>query len=515
MRPLIDGTPLLRVYARMRLARLAAMDPVRAQERELLRLVRAAADTRFGRDHGFGRIRSVADFQAAVPLRRYEEFWRDYWQADYPVLDDVSWPGRMPFFAVTSGTSSGTTKRIPVSHAMNRANSRAAADLLVHHVRNRPHSRILAGKSFMLGGSTALVREAKGVRTGDLSGIAVGAMPWWARGHYFPPRRLALLEDWEEKIETLARRALREDIRSLSGVPSWLLILFDKLAEIAPEQGHRVVDYFPDLEMLVHGGVNFAPYRKRFEELLEGGHAELREVYPASEGFVALADAQPEDGLRPLLDNGLFLEFVPLEELDRPNPTRHWIATVRPGINYAVVLSSNAGLWSYILGDTVSFVSTDPHRLLVTGRISYMLSAFGEHLIEQEIEESIVEAADAIGAAIADFSVGPLYPSGKGELGGHLWIVEFAEEAPDATRMTRFAEVLDRALGETNDDYKAHRAGGFGLRAPRVHAVQPGTFAAWMKERGKLGGQHKVPRIINDTNLLDHLRRFVEVPKAP
>lgn len=507
---LIDGTPLLRVYARRRLARLAALDPARAQERELLALVRAAADTRFGRDHGFARLRSVADFQAAVPLRRYEAFWHDYWQAGYPLHDDVTWPGRMPYFAVTSGTSSGTTKRIPVSHQMNRANSRAAADLLVHHIGNRPHSRILAGKSFLLGGSTALVEEAPGVFSGDLSGIAVGAMPWWARAHHFPPQPLALLEDWEEKIDRLGRRALAEDIRSLSGVPSWLLILFDRLAEIAPERGHRCVDYFPDLEMLVHGGVNFIPYRKRFDALLEGSHAELREVYPASEGFVALADARPEDGLRPLLDNGLFLEFVPLEEIDSPAPTRHWIATVQPGINYAVVLSSNAGLWAYVLGDTVSFVSTAPHRLVVTGRISYMLSAFGEHLIEQEIEESIAEAAEAIGAALADFSVGPLYPSAKGELGGHLWIVEFAGAVPDAARLARFAEVLDRALGDTNDDYKAHRAGGFGLRPPTLRAVPPGTFAAWMRARGKLGGQHKVPRILTDPTLLDHLRAFAD-----
>jgi len=502
---MFDATPFLRLYARHRLRRLGRMDPAETQRRTLLRLVAKARNTRFGRDHGFAEITDVGDFQRRTPLRRYEEFWAEYWEGPFPVLTDCSWPGTVPYFAVTSGTTTGITNNIPCTTDMMRSNSRASLDLLTHHLANRPRSRILAGRSFMLGGSTELIERAPGVFSGDLSGIAAGALPLWARPFYFPPPELALLADWEEKVERLAHASLAADIRSLSGTPSWLLIFLDRLAAIT---GGGLTDAYPDLELLIHGGVNFAPYRRRFEELLAGGHAELREVYPASEGFFGVADRGPGDGMRLLLDTGLFYEFIPVEELDADRPTRCWIGDVERGVNYAIAVSTCAGLWAYVVGDTVEFVDTEIPRVLVTGRTAYTLSAFGEHLIDAEIEEAIAQAAEAINATVTDYSVGALMPDGDSVRGGHLYIVEFADPAPDADRLAAFAETLDAALCRTNEDYEAHRAGGYGLDAPRVHGLAPGRFAAWMKSRGKLGGQNKVPRIITDDDLFRALRDF-------
>lgn len=504
-----DVTFLLRRYARHRLAGLARQDAVAEQRRQLLRLVRHAARTRFGRDHQFAGIRDVADFQARVPLRRYEEMWAAYWQTAFPRLVDCSWPGTMPLFALSSGTSSGTTKYIPCSYEMTRANAWAAIDILVHHIANRPHSDVLGGKSFMLGGSTDLTRLAPGIHAGDLSGIAASRIPWWARGYGFPSRKLALITDWEEKLARLARACLAEDIRVISGTPSWLLLLFEQLAVLRPDSAGALHHLFPNLELLVHGGINFTPYQRQFQDLLRGGHAELREVYPASEGFFAIADRGPGEGLRLIVDNGLFYEFVPREAIGSARPERHWLADAAVDTEYALVVSSCAGLWAYVVGDTVRLISRDPPRLLVTGRLSYFLSAFGEHLSGEEIETAVSQAADVIATTVADFAVGALYPQASDARGGHLYIVEFSLGTLSSAQLATFAHRLDALLCQANDDYRAHRSGDLSLRPPAVIAARHGMFAAWMKQRGQLGGQHKVPRVITDRSLFAHLRQFV------
>lgn len=505
---MIDATGLLRLYARYRTAQLNREDAVAEQRRQLLRLVRTSSNTRFGRDHGFAEIRSIADFQARVPVRRYEEMWTTYWRRDFPRLVDCSWPGTIPFFALSSGTTTGTTKYIPCSRDMNRSNKRAAIDLLVHHVTNRPQSRVLGGRNFMLGGSTDLVENAPGIRSGDLSGIAISQIPWWAWSYCFPPPRLALITDWEEKIDRLARAALTEDIRTITGTPSWLLIFFERLFALGPQRAGRLSGFFPNLELLAHGGVNFAPYRHQFEALLEGSHAELREVYPASEGFIAIADRGCDDGLRLIADNGLFYEFVPTGELERAQPTRHWLGNAEIDVDYAVVLSTCSGLWAYVLGDTIRFQHLQPPRIIVTGRTSYFLSAFGEHLSGAEIEQAVGRAAAAIPAAVADFAVGAVFPDALQKRGSHLYIVEFTDAIPEPAGIGAFAQRIDTELSRANDDYRIHRAGGFGLEPPAVMVVRHGTFAAWMKHRGQLGGQHKVPRIIADPVLFAELRQF-------
>lgn len=505
----MDLTPALKVYASLRKHKLNSQHPSKIQEKQLLALVAKARVTKFGRAHGFEKIRSVKDYQHQVPLRSYEKFWEEYWKPSFPNLIDCSWPGKIPFFAVSSGTSSGTTKYIPLTNEMNRSNSKAALDLLVHHVHNCPRSRLLSGKNFFLGGSTDLIQEAPGVFSGDLSGIVTKTLPWWAKSFYFPPLNLSLLKNWEEKIDTLAKASLKERIALLGGVPAWLLIFIDKLFSLVPEAENKLERIYPELEMVVHGGVNFGPYLERFKEILGESRAELREVYPASEGFVAVADRGYGEGLRMVLDHGIFFEFVPYAELGSPSPTRHWVKDIQTDLNYAVVLTTCAGLWSYILGDTVRFVEVDPPILLVTGRTSYYLSAFGEHLIAEEIEDAVAKAASKVGSEVTDYSVGPIYPKIQNELGGHLYIVEFSAGEINTLALSTFEKELDQHLCRRNEDYQAHRSDGFGLRAPKVVPVAPGTFAAWMKSRGKLGGQNKVPRIITNQELFSNLIQFV------
>jgi hypothetical protein len=504
----IDVTPLFRIYARRRWRQLRAQDPIAAQRTELRKLLSKAKDTRFGRDHDFPGLAEVADYQRAVPLRRYDEMWEHYWKSEFPRLVDCSWPGTIPYFALTSGTTTGITKYIPCSRELLVAYRRATLDLVTHHLTSRPASVLFAGRNFMLGGSTRLRELAPGVWGGDMSGVIGRTAPAWARPFYFPSRHLEAIADWEEKIARLAPASLTADIRAFGGTPSWMLLFFEKLATLRPGAGRRLAAFYPDLELLVHGGVNFAPYRDIFAEWLKGSRAETREVYPASEGFIAAADCGDGEGLRLIVDNGLFFEFVPVEEVGSADPTRHWLANAETGVDYALLLSTCAGLWSYLIGDTVRFVERNPPRILITGRTSYSLSAFGEHLIGEEIEKGVAAAAAAIGVGVTDFSVGAVYPATEREPGGHLYIVEFVDEAPGADRLAEFARVLDETLCRLNVDYRDHRAKDFQMRSPVVHGVPPGTFAAWMKRRGKLGGQNKVPRVINDPALFDDLKCF-------
>lgn len=483
---MLDGTPFLRAYAAWRVPRLQAMDPVAAQRALLRRLVARAAPTAFGRAHGFDSIREVRDFQARVPLRRYEEFWRDWWQPAFPALRDVSWPGLVPYLALSSGTTSGTTKHIPVTHEAMASNRGAALDVLAWHLHNHPRSRPFAGLSFMLGGSTALRELAPGVRAGDLSGIAAVEVPRLLRGWSFPPAEVALEPDWDAKLAELAETTPRARIRILTGTPSWVLMLLHRMAA----DGRPPL---PNLELLIHGGVAWAPYRDRFAPFLPPGCA-TREVYPASEGFIAIADRGDGEGMRLVLDRGCFMEFVPVEELDRPNPTRHWVADVETGIDYAVVLSTDAGLFGYVIGDVVRFVDRAPPRLLVTGRTAWMLSTFGEHVTGEEIAAALAVAAG--GATLGEWSCGPEF---VGDRGRHRLFVECEPRAD-------LAPAFDAALMRANEDYEAHRKGGQ-LLPPAVVPLPLGAFEAWMRSLGKLGGQHKVPRVVADPARFAELTR--------
>lgn len=494
-----------RRYSRLRTTSLRRLDPVEVQERILRSLLFKARGTRFGRDHGFDRLRTVADFQAAVPLRTYEALWNDYLRDRYPVFDNLTWPGRIPYLALTSGTTQGATKYIPVSRAMLASNKRAALTMVAEHYAARPDSRLFCGRLFFLGGSTALERVAPGVQQGDLSGIAAKEIAAFMRPYTFPPLELALETDWDKKLALLAERSAKAPITLVGGVPSWLLMLFGRLLEVSGKS--TIAEAWPTLEVVVHGGVKFDPYRSSFESILGDPRIRLQETYPCSEGFIAFGDSKT-DLLKPVYDHGLFYEFVPVDELEAARPTRHWLGNVQVGVNYAIVVSTCAGMWGHIVGDTVRFESLSPLLLSFTGRTKYTLSAFGEHLISEEVERAIASASSQTSARVRDWHVGPVF---QGALGYHQYVIEFIEPPRD---LTLFRKSLDAELCRLNADYQAHRADGVGLPLPALLVCPSGGFDLWMRSAGKFGGQHKVPRMDNAGVLTAEIATFFRDQKA-
>jgi len=489
-------------YARRRTRQLERLDVAAIQRATLQRLVYCARHTRFGREHDFAAIRSVADFQERVPLRDYDRFWQEYWQPSFPVLDNATWPGHIPYLALSSGTTTGVTKYLPVSRALLASHQRAARTALAWYRAWYPESLLFTGRLFFLGGSTDLQRQGpshRPVLAGDLSGIVAHAAPAFLRPFVFPPRKLALLADWERKLALLAEQSSRLAITLVSGVPSWLLALFERLLQITGR--HCIAEVWPTLRVVVHGGTRFDPYRPLFQQLIGRPDIHFLETYPASEGFVASED--PRHGLlRLITDHGIFFEFVPVAELQQGRPTRHTVDEVVTGVQYAVVLTTCAGLWSYILGDTICFEKRDPPLLRFTGRTHHFLSAFGEHLIGEEIEQAVADAAQATSATLADFHVGPVHPSAPGLPGRHRFLIEFVQPPAD---LEVFARVLDAALGRMNADYRAHRAGDLTLGAPQLCTVLRGGFTRWLSAHGRVGGQHKVPRIDGEGKLTAEL----------
>ncbi len=487
-------------FARARVAQVNALDPAATQERVLFGLLQRAQNTRFGRDHRFDAIRSIADFQAAVSLRTYEDLWEGYLKDKYPVFDNLTWPGRVPFLALTSGTTQGATKYIPVTPEMVASNLKASKTMLAFHLASHPASRLFLGKIFLLGGTTELEKPAPGVEQGDLSGIAAKRVNPFLRPYTFPPLDLALESNWEIKLQGLAERSRNEPITMVGGVPSWLLMLFQRMLELTGKK--TIGEVWPTLEVVVHGGVKFDPYRTAFEAILGRPSIRLQETYPCSEGFIAFGDPRT-DQLRLMLDHGLFYEFVPVDELGSEHPTRHWLGNVQTGVNYAIVVSTCAGMWSHVIGDTVRFESLDPPFLTFTGRTKYTLSAFGEHLISEEVESAIATGSAATGAAVREWHVGPVFVP---PLGYHQYVVEFLTPPRD---VNAFRDAIDADLIARNADYQAHRAEGVGLPSPALLVAKPGGFDAWMKSRGKFGGQHKVPRMDNAGTLTTDLIAFL------
>lgn len=497
---MFDATPLLRLRASRRLAALARQDHAKVQAETLLGLIRTARTTAFGRAHGFGSIGSVAEYQARVPLRRYEDFWDRFWRPNFPYCQNSTWPGLVPYLAESSGISTGRTRYIPVTRPMLRANQDAARDVLAFHLAARPASALPGGRHLLLGGSTALRRMGPGVRSGDLSGIAAATMPGWARARTWPPKDIALLADWDEKLALIAAGAPGRDIRSLSGTPGRMLVLFERLAALHPEHPRTLAGLFPRLELIVHGGAGFAPYQPAFARWLDGSRAELREIYPASEGFIAAADRGPGEGLRLMLDHGLFMEFVPPEDVGTARPRRYWIGDAEPGRDYALALTSNAGLWSMLLGDRVRLLGLDPPRILMAGRLGQDLSLFGEHVTDAELDRAVAAAAAAAGCGVVEYTAyGFLTGDGRGR---HLVAIEPASGGIDTQA---FALALDRALRHGNADYATHRFADVKLLPPLIKPVPSGGFAQWMARRRKRGGQNKVPRVIAEEALLGAL----------
>lgn len=511
---MIDATPLFRIYARWRAHRLDKLAVDNTQRHLLLRLVRYAANTRLGKMHNFSNIKTVSDYQRQTPLRDYWSHWNEFWRDSFPLLQDQTWPGLIPYFALTSGTTTGASKYIPHTPKMSVAALRGMRDLLAYHVVNKPQSHLFGGHALMLTGSPDIEFLAPAVRAASVSAIVAKQTPPWFRHRLLPTPELSTIKDWEEKIRRLAPLSLSHDVRSLGGSPNWILVFLDEVQRNRPHSVGLLADWYPRLELIVHGGVNFAPYRRRFQEIMAHSHAETREVYSASEGFFAVADRGDGEGLRLLADRCVFFEFVPVTELNATNPTRHWIADVEPNIDYAVVITTGAGLWAYIVEDTVRFLSRDPPRLIVTGRTSYELSMFGEHLIEEEIAEAVACAAAAIATDIAEFTVIAMLARNGRAGGWHEYIVECDQPVTDAVKIECFCRALDERLCALNDDYRELRGNNISLRPPKVTFASPGSFLAWMKERHQIGGQNKVPRILQSRTLFNDIIHFIEARRS-
>ncbi|MDJ1016244.1 MAG: GH3 auxin-responsive promoter family protein [Paracoccaceae bacterium] len=492
--------------AKRRYRNLERQDAEYLQTRILRSLTRKARNTAFGRAHGFEGISNVADYQKAVPLRYYDDFWKDWWEARYPSLDNVSWPGRVPYFALSSGTTTGRSKHIPYTTDMRRAAARGFVDLLACHLINNPESRLMGGAILGLTGPTSLQSPSAGVNAGAVSAITAGAVPWPFRKRVLPSPELADLDDWREKIRRLAPSAAQTDLRMIGGSPNWLLVFFSEMNRQFRAKNGALADWFPNLELIVHGGVNFAPYRDRFRELMDGGHAETRELYSASEGVFAYADRGDGDGLRLHLNGSVFFEFIPVSELKSASPIRNWVGNVETGVDYALAVTTAAGLWSYLVGDVVRFVSTRPPRLLVAGRVNHDLSAFGEHLLESEIAEVLAKTAAAFGTHIAEYTVG----AARHENGSHHRYLVETETPLSAEVENEFTSMLDALLRAANEDYQELRKDDLAVAPPKVTFVESGAFAAWMQSRRALGGQNKVPRIVTDKELFGDISGFLE-----
>lgn len=477
---------------------------VQSQKKLLLQLVEMSAQTTFGIDHSFAETNSIAQFQKSVPVRDYGAFWEEYWRPVFPKLDDVTWPGRIEYFAKTSGTTTGKAKFIPVSSDMVKSNNRAGLQVVIEHLRNRPTSKVLEGRTFLFAGSPDLEQLAPGVFAGELSGIAARETPTWAgRDRYYPPPELARLKDWQEKLETLSADCLDKDIRAVSGLPSWVQILFERIFANDPGSSKKLQSYFPDLELVVHGGMSFAPYRDYFQSI-DGNTIDYREVYAASEGFFAVADRSYDDGLRLILNNGIFFEFIKADEVADRSAKRYWLGDVKKGVNYAIVVTTCAGLWGYLVGDIVRFVDVENFRILFVGRLSQTLSVFGEKVVNEEIEAVIAVAAGEMNFKFHDFAVGSAFVDGGSNKGQHTFIIEF-EEVLSADQELELAKIIDKELANTNSGYATRRKNDVSMVAPLIISAPNGTFAKWMKKLGKMGGQNKVPRILDQAQFDDLL----------
>lgn len=475
-------------------------DPVAAQRRTLDDLLHAGADTSFGRAHGFRHIHTHADFVDRVPIRRYVDIlpWLERQLAGE---EDVCWPGRPRYFAKTSGTTAGD-KAIPVTDAMVSQNRKAGRDVLAFHLRNSPGPGILGGRQLFLGGSTLLEPLATGAFRGDLSGVMAREMPFYLRPGILPSPAVVAIGNWDRKLEAIAKESLSEDLRLLAGMPSWSLLLFEAWKRLSG--GATVGELFPKLELFVHGGVRFEPYRAPVEAAM-GRNVRRLEVYTASEGFLAVQDAAPAPGLLLGLDYGTFYEFIPAAESGSDSPRRLGIGDVSAGETYSIVLSNVAGLWAYEIGDLVRFVSTAPPRVLVVGRTGHFCNCCGENLIVEDVEAAATTAAAACRLSVGEFTVAPVYPAATDSRPRLEWVVELPKNEPflEEPLLTAF----DRTLRARNHDYDTKRTHDTGMLPPLLSVVPPGTFHDWLRSNGKLGGQHKVPRLKNDRSVVDAVRQ--------
>ena len=502
------------------------------QRTQLRTLLQRAGATEIGREHGFARLAQLPDvellgaYRGTLPICDYLAYMDRLDRMREHGEGDVLWPGVVRDFAQTSGTTAGD-KYIPISQEMMRSNYLASLDIFAHSVRRGISlERLLGGRALFLGGSSSVTENEHGVRTGDLSGLVTRLIRWPLTTVYSPGREVALLNHWPTKIDRMARVTMDQDIRMINGMPSWAVALMERILEIAAEEGRSartIREIWPNLMMFVHGGVKYGPFNPRIRQLYSGDSAGpdlpyRLELYPASEGFIALQDEPDDPGLRLLADIGIFFEFVPLEEVDAPDAPAFACDEVEKGQRYVVVMSTCAGLFRYLIGDVVEFDTLPdrhgggggegPCRLRIVGRHRHFINAFGENLIVENIEEAVASAAQATGLTIGEFTAAPVYP-GAGRAAGLEILIE-AKVAPGAEDRDAFAQAADETLKRVCHDYEVKRTGDLGMAPPTISIVPMGTFHRWMESRGKLGGQHKTPRCANHREILEAIAGSVE-----
>jgi len=471
---------------------------VKIQNSVFKKLLKQAQNTTFGKDHNFSKINSYAEFKNQVPIRDYEDL-KPYVERVVAGEKDILWKGKPLYFAKTSGTTSGT-KYIPLTKASMPTHIAAARNALLHYIAETKKSDFLQGRMIFLQGSPEM-GEKNGIKTGRLSGISAHYVPKYLQKNRLPSWKTNCIEDWETKVEAIIDETLHENMTLIGGIPSWVQMYFERIVE---RTGKKVGEVFPNFNLFVYGGVNYEPYRNKFENLI-GRKVDTIELYPASEGFISYQDAQNEKGMLLLTNNGIFYEFIPAEEFYNENPTRISLADVKLGVNYVLILNTNAGLWGYNIGDTVEFVSLDPHRIIVTGRIKHFISAFGEHVISNEVENALNFQTENTSIRINEFTVAPQITPEIG-LPYHEWFIEFENKPAD---LALFAKNIDKSLQEQNSYYFDLIVGKI-LQPLKITLIEKGGFHHYMKSVGKLGGQNKIPRLSNDRKIANELSKFQE-----
>jgi hypothetical protein len=482
--------------------------PLDVQQELFGKMIQQSALTEYGKKYCFSDIRSYADFKANVPLQEYEDFkpWIDRLMKGE---QNLLWPTETKWFAKSSGTTTNRSKLIPVTkESLEDCHYKGGKDLLAIYYDCYPNRKLYNGRHLIIGGSSQVNHLSEDSYFGDLSAIIVKNLPWWAEIRRTPSREIALMSEWESKIEKMAQSTIHDDVYILAGVPSWTMVLANRVLEITGKSNLKEV--WPNLELFMHGGVNFEPYREQFQKLIPDPNMHYVETYNASEGFFGIQDQPNSPDLLLMLDYGIYYEFIPMDSYDGLNSQVVInLSEVKTDVNYAIVISTNGGLWRYILGDTIRFTSVDTFRFRITGRTKSYINTFGEEVIVDNSDNAIAWACSNTGAQIREYTACPVYMEGA-QCGGHEWLVEFVTEPND---LERFKLLLDEKLRDLNSDYDAKRYNSMILAPPVVRIASKGTFDNWLKSIGKLGGQNKIPRLANDRDLMEQILQFCEAQK--
>ena len=478
--------------------------PIEIQNETLFSLLNNAKRTEWGKNHNYSDISTVEEFQQSVPLQTYEDI-KPYVNRLREGEKDLLWPGEVKWFAKSSGTTSDKSKFIPVTKdSLEDCHLRGPKDVFALYIRNYPETKVLYGKSLILGGSHKINNLNNNSYYGDLSAILIENVPFWTDFIRIPPAEIALIEEFEEKIEKIIETSLDQNVTSFAGVPSWYLVLIKRVLEKTGK--NNILEVWPNLEVFTHGGVNFEPYREQYKKLIPSEHMHYMETYNASEGFFGIQDNPHRNDMMLMLDYGVYYEFIPMKDWGKENPRVLTLEEVELDENYALVISTNAGLWRYVIGDTVKITCKFPFKFKITGRTKHFINAFGEEVIIDNAEKALQIACHHTKSIVNEYTAGPVFMADN-QKGAHQWIIEFEKEPDD---LEHFINVLDNSLQTLNSDYEAKRHKNLTLERLHVVVAPKGTFYRWMKKRGKIGGQNKIPRLSNDRKYLDEVLKLLQ-----